>query len=351
MTTRPLRRFGRFTSNQLIRSDAQYANTISEIIANHSSVNNKLYAYPTIPLETIATSDGVVFILSLQLSEVYTLTSSLLFKLIKLVEERIYISSVLDSQVEANSSLQELIDLLDSLINTYPAAIAENISVLQEILNKIYFYSGIEESQSVSDALEGYVDVALLLDEAIANSDTLTDTSILVEAIRNSLVFIQDLKLPDQDNYTGWVLNPENFAVSTYTNFNFNSFTKFNDEYYAASPTGLYRLEGSTDQGEYIISRIQTAAMQFGTSNLKNVSQCYLGVSQDSKIILKAAVDGKATAFYELKVSSNNLSTQRVKLGRGLIGRYFQFEIITKDNNELDLESIEFYPVVLSRKV
>ena len=42
--------------------------------------------------------------------------------------------------------------------------------------------------------------------------------------------------------------------------------------------------------------------------------------------------------------------TQKVDIGKGLIGRYFQFELITQAS-EFNLEAIEFMPLEIRRKL
>jgi hypothetical protein len=91
--------------------------------------------------------------------------------------------------------------------------------------------------------------------------------------------------------------------------------------------------------------------MDFGTSNLKSIPQVYLGITQDSSIIMKVAVDGKAETYHKLDLATNHLSTQRIKLPKGHIGRWFQFELVSETVSEFNLDSIEFYLMPFRRKI
>ena len=83
---------------------------------------------------------------------------------------------------------------------------------------------------------------------------------------------------------------------------------------------------------------------------MKQVPAIYLGVDSTDKVILKVRVDGKAEVHYQLNKFTNNLMTQKIDIGKGLIGRYFQFELLT-EASEFNMESIEFYPLEIRRKL
>jgi hypothetical protein len=189
-----------------------------------------------------------------------------------------------------------------------------------------------------------------ILNDAIALEGTITANSLL-QVLLEEGVFFTTAPAETGSGFTTFVFNPPLNAVTEYTNYNFNSFAKLGEQYYGASEKGLYLLEGVLDDEDCIQVKIQTAAMDFGTSNLKQVSQMYLGVDQDGDIIMKVMIDGNAQSLYRLPVASNHLSTQRIKLSKGLVGRYFQFELITQDNTVFNLDSIEFYPMPFGRKI
>jgi hypothetical protein len=114
----------------------------------------------------------------------------------------------------------------------------------------------------------------------------------------------------------------------------------------------VYRLAGSYDFPSVpITSVIKTVSMDFGTSNKKQLPKLYIGVTNSSKLILKVSVDGATSVYYQLNLETDHLDTQMFDIGKGLIGRYFQFELSTKDNSELGIDELEFFPVMFGRKV
>jgi len=147
-------------------------------------------------------------------------------------------------------------------------------------------------------------------------------------------------------------MNSENFAVTNYDNYNFNSFCEFNGQYYGASSDGVYLLEGPRDgTTTYINSLIRTGRLDFETSNLKNIPQAYLGFTGDGDIVLKVTSDADIETWYTLTSSEAGLHTDRVTLAKGQIGRYWQFELVTQNNTELELDTLELIPIILKRKV
>ncbi len=118
-----------------------------------------------------------------------------------------------------------------------------------------------------------------------------------------------------------------------------------------ASNQGLYLFGGTLDETSYIKTKIKTASLDFDTSSMKQITSVILGATNSGKVVLKVSIDGDQTVYYELRPSSRNLENQRLKIGKGLYGRYWQFELITKENSTLDLDTFEVLPIIFKRKV
>jgi hypothetical protein len=186
--------------------------------------------------------------------------------------------------------------------------------------------------------------------DEIALEDLVTPSGTFSESLSEIVLFI-----PVKDEpgicFNTYSFNSRINAVSEYTNYNFNSYTVYQTRAYGASSEGFYLLEGCTDNEDPIVVKLRTAAMDFGTSNLKSIPQVYLGITQDSSIIMKVAVDGKAETYHKLDLATNHLGTQRIKLPKGHIGRWFQFELESETASEFNLDSIEFYLMPFRRKI
>ena len=149
----------------------------------------------------------------------------------------------------------------------------------------------------------------------------------------------------DPVNMSSWVKSRELRHLQLF--FGFTEAARFGNSYLMADDTGLYVLGGDTDNGTSIVSVLTTAGMDFGSTGLKQVPSVLLG-TDGTDFILQVSVDGKVTARYEINYLPSNLETKQIKIGKGLIGYNWQFKLIT--DNDFNLDSFEFYPIVFKRK-
>jgi len=152
------------------------------------------------------------------------------------------------------------------------------------------------------------------------------------------------------ENTTTWVFNVDNGGTTQYDNYGFNSFAKRGTEYLAAAPDGIYTLSGDDDEGTDISAEISLALSRYATPQAKYFPTIYLGVTSTGKMILKANVDGTDWLF-EANNTTATMANQRVDLGKGLRGSHWHFTILNQNGVDFDLESVEFLPLVSSRRV
>jgi hypothetical protein len=184
---------------------------------------------------------------------------------------------------------------------------------------------------------------------AVTTTTALSSTSIL-EAILRSTV-LAGFSVPLFDNTSEvWVLNADTKANSTYENFGYNSFAMLDSRYYGCKSDGLYLLEGDTDDGLPIRSSVNFGLQNFGRSELKRISNCYMGVSSSGTMYLKVTVEG-SEYIYSARRDDSSLKIQRVDVGKGLRANYFQFEVYNSDGCDFDLSTVEFAAVVLDRRI
>jgi hypothetical protein len=221
--------------------------------------------------------------------------------------------------------------------------VTDNISLLWSLFNSIIDNLTISSSYNVSALY------LLSLSESVALASA-TSNSALVKEILSGNIVIRVPTASGQDSYLAYTFSPETSSVTTYDNYNFKTATKFNGKYLFGNDTGLYEYGGTTDAGDPVRAYIETAAFSFGTSNLKQIPAIYLGVATDDTMLLIVRFDGRGELTYKLNKRTDNLQTRKVDIGKGLIGRYFQFELIT-DADQFNMESIDLYPVALKRKL
>lgn len=257
---------------------------------------------------------------------------------------------------EVSNIHQELIGIINSIINITDLTDKIETESLTESLVLIEVIDSILRSLNIiidSIILDPIVDIIKIVPLSITEYSVVTDPLISAANVYNSISNSFILSIPTssgQDNYLAYLLSPETNSVSTYSNYNFDGCTKFGKKYLFFNKTGLYEYGGKTDDSSVIRSIIETVAYNFNSSNLKQIPAVYLGISSSGSTILKVRVDGRAEVIYKLSKKTKGLQTQKIDVGKGLIGRYFQFEIIT-ESQDFNMESIEFFPIALRRKL
>lgn len=154
-----------------------------------------------------------------------------------------------------------------------------------------------------------------------------------------------------------WALNVDTNASSRYDNYVFQSLATRQGRLYGTKPDGVYLLEGDDDAGAPILASFATGNLNFPSDKdpaqagaLKRFASIYMGVAADKSMYLKI-VSGGREFLYVSRTSNANMMQQRVDPGLGLRSTYYSFEVYNQQGSDFDLESIEFIPIKLSRRV
>lgn len=156
------------------------------------------------------------------------------------------------------------------------------------------------------------------------------------------------------DDSEGWAVNTETSGSSRYVGFGFDSFATVKGRHIGVRSDGVYLLEGDTDAGQPIHAGVHLGLQDFGTSQLKSLSNVYLGVSATGGLFIKVGVgdgDEKLEYTYAARRVDAHLATQRFDLGRGLRSNYFSFELVNDGQADFELEKIEFVAVASNRRI
>ncbi len=233
-----------------------------------------------------------------------------------------------------------------------------------------YIGGQITEGLGLEDTLTALAHRAALLTEGLGLTDTLTPRLILTASLTEGLDLSAEVALgaiytaevlegisfelsyvAPGGGITTWAMNTTNGAVTEYSNYNFNSFARFGNRYVGASSTGLYELLGDTDAGTDIVATMRGGYLQFGGTHLSRLKAAYLAVrntTDDAVFVLKVETgDGDE---YVYTVDTRNMRSTKVHVGKGQRARYFTWELVS-DGQDFDLESLEFVPITLNRRV
>jgi hypothetical protein len=127
-----------------------------------------------------------------------------------------------------------------------------------------------------------------------------------------------------------WVMNTRNNAMSSYQAYPYNSFARYNGEYLAAGPTGLYVVDsGTTDSGAPIAWDLKTGMHDDNKPELKRLLEVLLAMRYDGPV--QVTVWESETVSYTYPMANYqpdySLHQARVKAGKGLRSRYYQVEV------------------------
>lgn len=325
-------------------------NSINETINILLSQQNKVIS-KTIVIDYISLLSNITLSIKAVVNESLIFSSSLipLFKKIGKIIELVNIEDSVSTKVLFATTLLDLLSILSLTHYGKPVTIIESINLLETITQIQKSISDLVSSLSLVDALSKKVVSLITINSIISYNSSLSNKVLFKSLLKEDiLLFLPSVK--GQDNYLSYLYSPETNGLSNYNNYNFDNCTKFGSKYLFSNSSGLFEYGGNTDDQSLITAKLETIAYDFGSSNLKQVPAVYLGYSSSNSIIMKVSVDGKNTSIYKLNKRTNNLQSQKVEVGKGLIGRYFQFELIT-EAPDFSMESIEFYPLELKRKL
>jgi len=256
-----------------------------------------------------------------------------------IIEALTLIDAVVDT-AERSAVLNESFLLLDSIAAGILKEVVESILLGVNSKDEVTALNKIVELVNIDDTLTVNKTLINSISDFFTIEDVTGTKAELTNLINDIILFFVGEAGNAQKEFITYILSPETNSVSTYSNYNFTGSCIFNGKQLLINDEGLHERGGVTDIGEEIIASIKTAAMDFGTPHLKRCLNLYLGLQNSNQ-----------AAYYEITRPTENLETQRITLGKGLVGRYWQFELITKDNTEFELESLDFLPLVLSRRI
>lgn len=275
------------------------------------------------------------------------------------------IGRVMDALMLAGSASTQL-EARNAIVVALAMQVLLDMFAKEQLTDSVAFNAA---AGDVLVAMQQLVDGILLeaSTEATATIGTLVRDTLGVEdepataleahtAIRDSIAFTLRLNL-DSGEYVAYVMNTVNKALSSYTQFPFNSFASFNGTDYGMTPDGIRRLGGADDDGEAINSRFRLAFTNLGTGALKRMRAAYLGLTSTGDLRLKVIVvnpnDKKREAhYYRLRATpSDGPVPVRMKIGEGLRTVYWGFEVESIDGVQWVIDQMQLFPIILEQRM
>lgn len=141
-------------------------------------------------------------------------------------------------------------------------------------------------------------------------------------------------------NSVAYVLNIVTNESTRYTNQNWDHIVVLGNKPYGVTSTGLYLLEGATDNGVAIDTYMATKETDLGSNMAKSIPTIYL--NSDTLTYTTAYMDGVAQT-----PQASSFSGRKCHLSRGAEARYVKLKISGIKN----LQGLEILPELKSRRV
>ena len=151
-----------------------------------------------------------------------------------------------------------------------------------------------------------------------------------------------------------WVLNSQSLAHSYYDGFvDFNSAVQLGKRIYMLSPSGLYELGGNSDDGKIIKAEVVTGQKDFGTIDRKRVEQFDLGYTATGDLQAVVSCEGFAPSAPQTLEARDmrTAHTSRIRVGKGMVGRYWKLELKNREGADFELFSIQTKVALSTRRM
>jgi hypothetical protein len=152
-------------------------------------------------------------------------------------------------------------------------------------------------------------------------------------------------------NFITIVLNTDNFAVTEYNNYNFDSIAELGGKYYAVGPSGLVRLDGSTDTGSKIHGTVRFAQIDLHKRVVSRIVDAYLSGKISGKVAVKIIQESQGDFLYTIEDVIGRLKAYRVKAPKNMRDRFASYEITNLDGSDISIEELSVISTAQPQRV
>lgn len=250
----------------------------------------------------------------------------------------------LESSFDGYTQVQGTVDARMPVLRPAMFSLAGTVGSIDAVMNRMRVdvftvrgTTGVLASvlPSVDSALGGYTSISGAINAALSGMD-----SAIVGDVRPQHV-------------TALVANTVTAALSEYDDFDFTSFCEYKGAYYAAGPSGLYRIElGDTDAGVPIDASFSTGDLDFDSEMQKRISDFYMGLRTKGDLTLNIATDEGDPVEYTLApYAVETLKQRRVITAKGARGKYWRFEVANTDGCDFEVDTMNVAVVPGARRI
>jgi len=347
-------------SDTTVVSDGSYAQYRARVVeVAIASVEHAVRVTATRSVsEGVSASDLLLFATRVAISEGVALTDTVtgFARALLRVYDAVLVSNPLATTAVITAAVSAGVVVSDAVRNLLPTHVSDGVMAVEGMTDRLTAVAAVLETLLASDLADNQVKVIARVTDTSTAADAPSSIATLIAQIREGVTLAMRMRFGG-DNYTGWVVNTATRAVSTYTNYPFNSFAQVGNTPYGATDEGLFELTGEDDAGEQINATVRTVLTNLGTGRKKRMPNAYLGYTSGGALVLKVVTadrsDGERTEdWYKLtEQPAGTMREGRFTVGKGLASVYWAFELVNVGGADFEVDKIDLYPIILERRV
>mgnify|MGYP006280655271 CR=1 FL=1 len=252
------------------------------------------------------------------------------------IAEAVAISGVVTAIRTLNESLTESPTIADALAWAWREAVTSEIEATDAAVLAWVAIEALTSDIEFTETALGSLVFSDTITETITYAVTLGLQQILSQVVTEELEFGVTVEL-DGELWETWVLNTQAFHASVYSNYDFNSFSVYNNTAFGCKADGVYKLSGDTDDGTAILPGIVLPETWWGTNRRKRFRKAFFGLSGGTTPSIRLETDSGSQTY--------TISNSRSAITRNLYGRQWTLKL----QDFSSLEFIELFPVILTR--
>jgi hypothetical protein len=156
--------------------------------------------------------------------------------------------------------------------------------------------------------------------------------------------------IPEETGLSALVLNLQNLALSEYTNYMFNSLTKFNGKYIGCMSDGIWSLEGNLDGSAYIEATITYPTIDLDIDSIHRLAEIWLAGRMEGIMKIQVTEDEGSTFSYYTSVIDKELHKERVTFGRGLKGTFYEVSLKNEVGSNFYINNAKILAMYISSR-
>lgn len=274
--------------------------------------------------------------------------------LVAALVDSLHATGAVSSRLDAMAAVSAAIAINTLLAGGWQVAAIDTVEFQDALTAQLRAMGKLVDSAGFADGATAAARITVIGADTLALADDLASTLEAFALLAEEVVFYATIRLGAAE-YAGWVLSQG--AVWEYRNYPFNGFVEVAGRYFGTADTGLFELAGTDDDGTPIEGRIRTALLDFGTGKNKRVPDVYIAFAGGNQVVLKTITTDPKTGAVRTDIYTadvppgDGLHNGRVKVGRGLASRYWQFELTNVASQALEIDELAFRPLILDRRL